>query len=141
MTRLEDLLIKHEGIKLHAYQDHLGYWTIGVGRLIDQRRGGGITEQEAIMLLTHDILKASKQCYDNMTFWPDLNEVRQDALINLCFNLGITGLLGFKNTLKAIAEKRWEDAEAGLRKSKWATQVQKERVEDICHMIRTGEYR
>ena len=35
MTQLEQLVIGHEGKKKSAYQDSLGYWTIGVGRLID----------------------------------------------------------------------------------------------------------
>ena len=33
-------LIHHEGEALHAYQDHLGFWTIGIGH--HKRKGGGI---------------------------------------------------------------------------------------------------
>ena len=60
--QIVDDLKRHEGLKLHAYQDHLGYWTIGYGRLIDKERGGGISETEAETLLENDIDRlASRQ--------------------------------------------------------------------------------
>ena len=49
------IIKKHEGCVLHCYEDHLGYMTIGVGRLIDKKKGGGITEDEAEYLLKNDI--------------------------------------------------------------------------------------
>ena len=55
ITCIEDQLRLDEGERLTAYQDHLGYWTIGVGRLIDDRKGGGISPAESTMLLRHDI--------------------------------------------------------------------------------------
>lgn len=138
---LVDLLIKHEGKVPYAYKDHLGYWTIGVGRLIDKDKGGRLSDDEIAYLLNNDIKNKSIECMAHIDFFKELDVVRQDALVNLCFNIGINGLLKFKNTLKALSEKRWDDAEKGLRDSRWATQVQKERVDDICHMIKTGEYR
>ena len=50
-------LKKEEGVVKHAYQDHLGYWTIGVGRLIDKRKGGGLSDEEIDYLLGNDIEK------------------------------------------------------------------------------------
>ena len=41
LTKTVEQLRRNEGEVLHAYQDHLGFWTIGVGRLIDKRKGGG----------------------------------------------------------------------------------------------------
>ena len=46
---------KHEGFRSGAYCDTQGYLTIGYGRLIDARRGGGITDAEAEFLLAGDI--------------------------------------------------------------------------------------
>jgi GH24 family phage-related lysozyme (muramidase) len=53
--RLLAHLAVDEGCVLHAYPDSLGYLTIGYGRLIDRRRGGGITNAEALMLLENDV--------------------------------------------------------------------------------------
>jgi lysozyme len=52
---LKQQLIREEGAESCAYQDSLGYWTIGVGRLIDSRKGGGLSNEEIDMLLENDI--------------------------------------------------------------------------------------
>ena len=55
---LLNLIRKHEGFRASAYRDTRGYLTIGYGRLIDARRGGGITRQEAEFLLAGDTKRA-----------------------------------------------------------------------------------
>ena len=46
MSALLDLIKEHEGVVKHAYQDSRGYWTIGVGRLIDEKLKGGLSDDE-----------------------------------------------------------------------------------------------
>ena len=116
-------LERHEGYRRGAYQDSLGYWTIGIGRLIDGRKGGGITREEARYLLTHDVDQVVGELTQRLPWWTTLSEIRQRVLVDMAFNLGIAGLLSFKNTLKAIHEQRWSDAAIGMMASKWATQV------------------
>lgn len=49
-------LRQEEGSVPHAYQDHLGFWTIGIGRLVDQRKpGSGLRPEEITFLLNNDI--------------------------------------------------------------------------------------
>ncbi len=69
----------------------------------------------------------------------DLDAVRQDAMVNLCFNLGFSRLSLFTNALAAMAEANYDRAAMEFLDSKWARQVGK-RSEDVAHMIRTGEY-
>jgi lysozyme len=52
---LRRMLEDEEGRVPHAYPDSLGYWTIGVGRLIDRRKGGGLSDDEIDYLLANDI--------------------------------------------------------------------------------------
>jgi lysozyme len=47
VANIAEQLRRDEGEVLHAYQDKYGYWTIGVGRLIDARKGGGISVEES----------------------------------------------------------------------------------------------
>lgn len=61
---------------------------------------------------------------------------RQRVLVNMAFNLGMTGLLGFKTTLLAMEQGRYEDAARMLR-SRWAGQVGV-RAERLSEMMRTG---
>jgi lysozyme len=53
MTDIVSILEKEEGFVPHVYKDHLGYWTIGHGILVDERKGGGITIEESRYLLNN----------------------------------------------------------------------------------------
>src|SRR3546814_14026178 len=64
-------LNREEGRIPHAYQDSLGYWTIGVGRLIDKRKGGRLTNVEIDMLLANDIADKIAEISD----WPAWQEI------------------------------------------------------------------
>ncbi len=134
-------LLVDEGVVLHAYQDSLGYWSLGCGRLIDKRRGGGISYSEAMLLLEHDIDKHWDDLVERMPWVLTLDEVRQACLANLSFNLGVDGLVKFTNTLAAIKRKDWPAAARGLRASKWYTQVQRSRSERLIAMMLTGEWK
>jgi lysozyme len=120
---LEEQLIRDENEVLHAYPDSEGYWTIGVGRLIDQRKGGGISHEEAMYLLANDISSVRSKLMEQLPWIADLDEARQGVLENMCYNLGIHGLLGFKNTLSLIQNGHYAAAAAAMLDSKWATQV------------------
>jgi len=136
-----DLLIaelrRDEGEVLAAYQDHLGYWTIGVGRLIDKRRGGGISAEESAMLLRGDIERVRENLDLALPWWRGLDPVRQRAVQNMCFQLGIGGLTGFKNSLRYLERRDYTAAAANLRLSLWARQTP-ERAGRVIRMIESG---
>ena len=131
-------LAKEEGYVPYAYQDHLGYWTIGIGRLIDRDKGGGITRNEAEYLLMNDINRRSEELLVRLPWIKSLDPVRQAVIIAMSFQLGVDGLLDFKNTLKAVLEERWERAANGMRASLWARQTPA-RVERLAMAMETGE--
>lgn len=131
-------LRRDEGVVPFAYQDHLGYWTIGVGRLIDKRKGGGLSDAEIDFLLSNDIDRFEKQVIDAIPWYSRLDDVRQRVLVNMAFNLGIAGLLGFKNTLAMIERGDYAGAAKGMLNSKWATQVG-ERAKRLATMMETGK--
>lgn len=128
-----------EGEVLNAYQDHLGYWTIGIGRLIDKRKGGGITKEESEYLLSNDISKVNAQLDANIPWWRNLDEPRQAVLQGMAFQMGITNLLGFKNTLKMIEAGDYEAAGKGMLNSLWAKQTPG-RANRMSKQMKTGEW-
>jgi lysozyme len=138
--RLLAHLVVDEGCVLHAYTDHLGYLTIGVGRLIDKRRGGGITHTEALYLLGNDIDRFEAGVLLRFPWVSMLDDVRQCAVMNLAFNLGLDGLAKFANTLSAIQQGDWSAAARGLKNSLWFKQVQRSRSSRIISMILTGDW-
>jgi len=138
MSKLIEQLKRHEGVRTHAYKCSANYITVGVGRNIDEDGGLGLSDDEIDYLLANDI-KRCKQELVALSWFVDLDEVRQDALINLCFNLGLTRLLGFRNAMAAMAEGNYEKAADEFLDSRWATQVGQRAIE-VTNMIRSGSY-
>ena len=121
--KLRAQLIRDEGKVAHAYQDSLGYWTIGVGHLIDERRGGSLPEFIIDTLLEHDIEKVVKELIAALPWFIELDPPRQAVLINMAFNLGTAGLMKFGNTLRAVREGAYSAAAMHMLDSAWAKQV------------------
>jgi lysozyme len=140
MTEDEKLIAelrRDEGVVDHAYQDSLGYWTIGIGRLIDKRKGGKLSNDEIDYLLANDIDRFVKELDALYPWWRKLNPVRQRVIINMTFNMGVGWLKSFKNTTAAIKAGDYKKAAAGMRASLWAKQVGA-RAERLAKMMETG---
>ena len=92
-VQLIEELKRDEGVVLTLYKCSAGKNTIGVGRNVDDR---GITEDESDYLLGNDIDLCVDELENNFTWYKNLSDARQRVLVNMCFNLGLTRLLGFK---------------------------------------------
>ena len=135
LSKLKEDIKADEGLVLHEYKDHLGFSTIGYGRLIDERRGGGITEEEAEYLLTNDILRVIEQLATRtkLTSYPT---AVQHALINMAFQLGVNGLLGFKKMWAHLANRDYGAAADEALDSRWAQQTP-ERAKRVTDLMRS----
>lgn len=133
IERLKLQLMRHEGIRLHPYQDTVGKWTIGVGRNLSDV---GISHDEAQFLLENDIEEVLADCA-RFPWFSGLDAVRQRVVADLRFNLGPSKLRKFTNTLAAIGRGDYEAASRGMLKSLWAKQV-KGRAVRLAEMMRTG---
>lgn len=131
-------LRQEEGEKLSAYKDHLGYLTIGIGVLIDARKGGAITQEESAYLLKNRLDKIITRLSD-FPFWPYLNDARQAVLIQMAYQMGIDGLLKFKGTLKAVSDGNYLAASQRMLDSLWATQTPA-RAKRLAEQMKTGEW-
>lgn len=136
---LVEQLKREEGVVLHAYDDHLGFATIGVGRLIDKRKGGGISEEEAEYLLQNDIARFRREVFAALPWAEKLSEPRQAVLIGMAFQMGTAGLLGFRNTLAMVERGDYAAAAAGMLNSRWATQTPA-RANRMARQMQTGEW-
>ena len=134
---LIEQLKRHEGLVLHAYTDHLGFWTIGYGRLIDERRGGGLSEEEAELLLRNDVQRVTDEVERRLPWVRGLSEPRRQALCNMAFQMGVAGLLGFRKMLAAMRSGRFDRAAREALDSRWAKQTPT-RAEEVAGMIRDG---
>lgn len=142
IEKLTAQLRRDEGTRETAYQDHLGFWTIGVGRLIDSRKpGAGLRPDEIDYLLKNDIADRVQALTKALPMlFPKLDEARQGVLVNMAFQLGTAGLLGFKSTLALVAAGKYSEASEQMLKSKWATQTPA-RAKRLAEQMKTGEWK
>jgi len=134
---LAKMIIAHEGNVPYAYKDSLGYWTIGVGFLIDKEKGGQLFPEEIEFILLNRIKKIKTDLNKNLSWFKDLDVVRQSILIDMAFNLGVRGLLKFTNTLDLIKNKKYTEASKAMLESLWAKQV-KGRAVKLATMMKEG---
>jgi lysozyme len=136
---LRDQLARDEGVVLHGYLDSLGFLTLGIGRLIDERRGGGITLAEAHYLLDNDIDSKLAEVMATFPEFSRLDDARQGVLLAMAFNMGTAGLAAFRNTLAAVWRGDYEAASRGMLQSRWAKQVGA-RADRLAKQMRTGQW-
>lgn len=132
---LRATLRKAEGVRPKVYIDSVGVPTIGVGRNL---KDVGLRAEEIDFMLTNDIAAAWLSVTKTWPWVLGLSDVRQRALTEMCFQLGLGGLGAFVKALKAIEEGRWEDASVELLNSHWASQTPS-RAERIAFMVRSDE--
>lgn len=132
MENVKRQLIRYEGLKLQVYKCPAGYQTIGVGRNLESK---GISEKEAMVLLDNDIAEFTFALEETYDWFEDLSENRQAVIINMAFNLGMSGFGKFKNMISAIENSDWEEAASQMMDSKWATQVGR-RAEELSEAMK-----
>lgn len=131
-----------EGCKLKAYPDPISKgepYTIGYGHT-DRgviKLGMVWTQSKADATLREDALRHASELVRKAPWILGLDPVRQDVLFNMAFNLGIEGLLGFRNTLNFIKSGDYAKASAGMLGSRWAEQVGRRAIR-LATMMRTG---
>ena len=135
--RLKETLIRHEGIRLKPYKDSVGKITIGIGRNLD---GTGISTEEAGLMFLNDLDRVETELCTNFKWFTNLSDVRQEVLMNMCFNLGITKLKKFVKFLKAVEQGNWSKAALEMRDSKWAKQVSNRADELELAMLHNNFY-
>lgn len=137
---LRSQLIAEEGRRNAAYLDTLGIPTIGVGHTGPEvHLGLTWTDAQIDHALDSDIAAKTAQVLAALPWFSHLTEPRQAVILQMAFQLGTKGLLGFPNTLAAVHDGRWMDAAAGMLASKWFQQTPN-RVNRLARQMATGQW-
>jgi lysozyme len=137
LTRLKNDLIRQEGLRLKLYICPEGKYSIGVGRNLEDN---GISENEALMFLDHDVQRTVVECQKNFgDWWFKLNDPRKHVLLNMVFNMGMPRVEEFIRMIAALKKNDFDTAASEMLNSQWASQVKKRAVE-LSDMMRSGEY-
>jgi lysozyme len=113
----KDQLRKEEGCRLKMYKDTKGLSTVGIGWCLD-RSPMRLTEAE--FRLTNDVGEAFYELLQALPWIGSLDDMRASVLVQLCFQLGLHGLLEFGNMLRACQAGNWPGAANQLLDSKYA---------------------
>lgn len=139
---LRDRIKLGEGLRLHAYPDpltHADPWTIGYGHTgSDVHQNTVWTQEQAEKALDADIEHAKEALIKSLPWVANLDSVRLGVLIEMTFNMGISHLLGFTNTLAFIKSGDYGSAAVNILKSMWAKQVGSRAIR-LAKILRTGK--
>lgn len=132
-------LVADEDEVLHAYQDHLGFWTISVGVLIDERKGGGITQEESRYLFRNRMRQRAAQCAERFDWWQAIDEVRRGVIVCMAYQLGTNGVANFKRMCGALRIRDYSLAALEMLDSEWASEKQTPaRAKRMARIMRSG---
>ena len=145
LTQQVSQLRQDEGKILKVYDDATeseiapgtvvkGHPTIGIGRALDVH---GISDGEAEILFNNDIERV-ESALTNFPWYRGLNDVRKGVMVNLAFNMGVDGLLGFHRMITYMFCESWREAADELQNSDWWHQVQVSRRERLKQQLLTG---
>ena len=138
MSKIIEMLRKHEGVETHAYKCTADKTTIGVGRNIDPNGGIGLSNDEIDYLLANDVERVDAELFQVFSWYDDLDDPRKDAIMDMCFNMGLPRLMQFKKALGAMSAKNYDSAAVEFLDSRWAKQVG-QRAISITDIIRSGK--
>lgn len=135
-------LRRDEGVRYSPYNDSRGFLTIGVGHNMQASPLPDgwkfpLDDGEVDALLESDLQTVYDGLDNALPWWTTLDYVRQRVMCNMCFNLGLTKFLGFKNTLASVEQGHYAAAATGMLNSAWASQVG-DRAVRLANMMKTG---
>ena len=128
MDRLLASVKKHEGYRNKVYLDTLGKRTVGVGHLCVEDFWEDDKEYEEKFLMTileHDLQSAIKGAQDLMSEngCTDIDEIAEELIIEMVFQLGKTGVSKFRNMWKHLSALEYSAAASEMLDSRWAKQT------------------
>lgn len=129
-------LERDEGLRLSAYLDTRNVWTVGYGHAY-VHPGTVWTAAQAQQMLAADVAHTEAALDIQLPWWRSLDDVRQDCIAEMAFNMGVTTLCQFHNTLAAVKSGQWAQAAAGMLASDWSAQVGA-RAKRLAQQMLTG---
>ena len=140
------IITKEEGFREFPYFDHLGFPTVGYGRLLGPKDTpldyytSTVYEPAEKMWLKCRIEDVQCKLIDSSArnAYLACNEVQKAVMVSMAYQLGVNGLCKFKKTLAFIAAKQFDSAALEMGDSNWANQTPS-RYERHADMMQSGK--
>ena len=140
MEELKYRIKEHEGFRDTVYYDHLGHATVGWGHLVtsDDNFTSGVTYPEELLeqVFEKDFAKA-KEGADELCKDLSINYIARGVIIEMCFQLGKTGVSKFKKMFEALQQQDYITASEEMLASKWSEQTP-QRAKSLSYIMRSS---
>lgn len=128
IEELLDRTVRHEGFRSKPYRDHLGNWTFGHGLT-------WISEEESLIIVRGRLTDTQNQLINARGWITSHPPIVLDVLTEMAFQMGVSGVLNFKNMWQALDDGKYKEAADHGLDSKWAHQTP-ERANQLMNIIR-----
>lgn len=134
-VKLRGMIMTNEGFRGSPYKDTTGNLTVGYGHNLDARP---ISANVGGVMLDEDIQWAMSELDSQFPWFDGLDDVRKCVIVDMCYNLGLKGLLGFNNMLECVSKGQYANASYHILDSLYAKQVGTRAVRN-AHIMKAGE--
>lgn len=155
LQRLYESIGAHEGTRSKPYLDSKGLWTVGRGTCLETNP---LTGQQWKYLLDNALIDVTLSA-DGMDYlvsakvqevtqalerglasWHSINDVRQNCLIEMGYQISGYGCLSFPKMRAAIERGDWKEAAKQGLDSKWAKIDSPNRAREMMRILENGEW-
>ena len=130
---LLDKIKEHEGFRSTVYQCTEGYDTIGYGFAIKDLE---LTEEISEQILILKLAKLETKVRKKFDWYMYLPQEGKDVVVNMCYQLGISGFSKFKKTIYLLETEQYKEASVEMLDSLWAKQTPR-RAKELSEVIRS----
>tara|TARA_R100001082_G_scaffold84421_2_gene51067 strand:+ start:127 stop:567 length:441 start_codon:yes stop_codon:yes gene_type:complete len=123
---------KHEGFEPKVYKCTEGYDTIGYGFAIKDLV---LDEDIADLILMKKLHKLLQRILIAFPWFKDVDDIAKGVIVNMCYQLGLSGFSKFKKTIYLLETEQYEEASVEMLDSLWAKQTPN-RAKELSETLR-----
>ena len=135
MNGLLESIKQHEGFRDKVYQCTEGFDTIGYGFAIKDLV---LDEDIAEMILMRKLDNLMNRIQKTFNWWRSAEDEVKNVVVEMCYQLGLSGFSKFKKTIDHLEHKRYGKASAEMLDSRWAKQTPNRAIE-LSNIIKNLE--
>ena len=132
MSLLEQIKL-HEGFRPTVYQCTQGYDTIGYGFAIKDLE---LTKDIAEQILVKKVAELESKISKKFEWYHTAPQEAKEVVINMCYQLGLSGFSKFKKTIYLLETEQYEEASVEMLNSLWAKQTPI-RAKELSEIVRS----
>jgi lysozyme len=130
---LKDSIKKHEGYVGIVYKDSLGIDTIGYGFAIKDLE---LDKDICDIILERKLKDLESRVKLKFGWYPFMPKEIQDVVMEMCYQLGVTGFSKFVKTITYLKDKDFKNASIEMLDSLWAKQTPN-RAKEMSEIVRS----